>query len=55
MAMLSNNGMVFRHKMLNEVCDQFGIKRLFANPYHPQGNAMAEIFILSLKGPSQSS
>ena len=38
-AILSDNGTEFKNKILNEVCDQLSIKRLFANPFHPQGNA----------------
>ena len=39
MAILSNYGKEFKNKMLTEVCDQLGIKRLFTDPFHPQGNA----------------
>ena len=39
---LSNNGTEFKNEMLNEVCDQLGIKRLFTNPFCPQGNAKVE-------------
>ena len=35
---LSDNGTEFKSKVLNETCDQLGIKRLFSNPFHPQGN-----------------
>ena len=41
-AILSDNGTEFKNKVLNEVCDQLGIKRLFANPFHPQGNEKVE-------------
>ena len=29
-------------KVLNEICDPLGIKRLFSHPFHPQGNARVE-------------
>ena len=32
----------FRNKVLNEVCDQLDIKRLFSNQSHPKGNAKVE-------------
>ena len=38
MAILSDNVTEFKNKMLNDVCDQSGIKRLFASPFHPQGD-----------------
>ena len=41
-AILHDNGTEFRNKVLNEVCDQLGIKRLFANPFHQQDNAKVE-------------
>ena len=39
---LSDNGTEFKNKMLNKVCHQLGIKRLFVNPFQPQGNAKVE-------------
>ena len=41
-AILSDNSEEFKNKVLNEVHDQLGIKRLFANPFHPQGNTKVE-------------
>ena len=41
-AILSNNGKEFKNKVLNEACNQLGVKRLFSNPFHPQGNARVE-------------
>ena len=41
-AILSDNGTEFKNKVLNEVCDQSGAKRLFANPFHTQGNTKVE-------------
>ena len=32
-AILSDNGTEFKNRMLNEVCHQLSIKRLFANPF----------------------
>ena len=49
-ATLSDNGTEFGNKVLNEVCDQLGIKRLFSNPFHPQGNATVENVHNFLKG-----
>ena len=42
MAILSDNSTAFKNKMLNEVCEQLRIERLFNNPFHPQGNAKVE-------------
>ena len=42
MATISDNGTVFKNKVLNEVCDHPCIKRLFSNLFHPQGNAKVE-------------
>ena len=39
MAILHDNGTEVKNKMLNEVCHQLGIKRLFANLFHPQDKA----------------
>ena len=41
-AILSDNGAEFKNKILNESCNQLGIKKLFFNPFHPQGNARDE-------------
>ena len=41
-AILSDNCTDFKNKVLNEVCDQLGIKRLLSNPFHPQGNAKVD-------------
>ena len=41
-AILSDNGTEFKYKVLNEVCDQLGIKWLFSYPFNPQGNAKVE-------------
>ena len=54
-AILSGNSTEFKNKVLNEVCDQLGINNLFANSFHPQGNAKVENIQISLKGPSPSS
>ena len=45
-ANLSDNGTEFKNKVLNEVCNQLGIKRLFYNSFHPQGNVRIEMFII---------
>ena len=36
---LNYNGTEFKNKVLNKVCDQLHIKRLFSNLFHTQGNA----------------
>ena len=41
-AILSVNTTEFKNQVLNEVCDQLGIKRLSANQFHPQDNAKVE-------------
>ena len=41
-AILSNNGIKFKNKILNKACYHLGIKRLFSNPFHLQGNAKVE-------------
>ena len=38
-AILSDNDTEFKNKILNEICDLLGIKRLFSNLFHLQGNA----------------
>ena len=39
---LSYNSTEHKNKVINEAYDQIGIKRLFSNPFHPQGNAKVE-------------
>ena len=50
---LSDNGTYF--EVLNKVCNQLSIKRLFSNPFHPQGNAKVENVHNFLKEPSPNS
>ena len=50
-AILSDIGTDFKNQMLNEVCDHLGIKRLFANPFNPQGMQRWKMSTISLKGP----
>ena len=38
-----SGGTEFKNKVLNEACDQLGIKGLFSNLFHPQGNVRVEI------------
>ena len=42
-AILKDNDTEFKNNVLNEVCDQLGIKMLFSNPCHPQGTAKWKI------------
>ena len=48
-SILSDTGTEFKNKVLNEVCDQLGIERLFFNPFHPQSNAKVENVLNFLK------
>ena len=41
-AIPSDTGTESKNKDLNESCNQLGIKRLFSNLFHPQGNARVE-------------
>ena len=41
-AILSDNGTEFKNKVLNDIYDLLGMKPLFSNPFHPQGNAQVE-------------
>ena len=41
-AILSDSGTEFKNKVLNEMCDQLGIMRLFSNPFHLQDNSRIE-------------
>ena len=42
LAILTDNGTEFKNKVLNEICDQWHTKSLFANSFHLQGNAKVE-------------
>ena len=39
---LSDDGTEFKNTVLQDVCEQCGIKRLFSNSFHPQGNLRIE-------------
>ena len=39
---MTQKGTGFANTLLNEVCDQLSIKRLFSSPFHVQGNAKVE-------------
>ena len=41
-AFLSDNGTEFKNKAINETCNQLGIKGLFSNQFHSQGNSRIE-------------
>ena len=45
----ADNGTELKNKFLNKACNQLGIKRLFSNPFHPQGNAKVENVYIFLK------
>ena len=42
MAIVSYNSTEFKNEVLNDACDEIGIKMLYFNPFHPQGNAKVE-------------
>lgn len=46
--LLSDNGPQFRSLLLQEVCDVFGIDKIFSSPYYPQGDGNAERFMRTL-------
>ena len=41
-AHLSDNGTEFQNAVCTDACEQHDIKRLFSNPFHPQGNLRNE-------------
>ena len=41
-AILSDNGTELKNKVISEVCDQLGIKRLFSYPFNPQCNTKVD-------------
>ncbi|KAL8425993.1 hypothetical protein ACSSS7_008265 [Eimeria intestinalis] len=48
-ALLSDNGPQFTAELLKQLCTTFGIKKIFAAPYHPRGNSIVEAYMRSLK------
>ena len=38
-AILSDNETQLKNKAVNEASDQLSIKKLFSNPFHPEGNS----------------
>ena len=41
---LTDQGSHFKNKMLDELCNNFGIKHKLSSPYHPQTNELVERF-----------
>ena len=41
-AIRSDNGTKFRNAVLIDACEQLGIKRLYSNPFHLQGDSRIE-------------
>src|SRR6185295_9232744 len=41
---LTDQGSHFKNKMLDELCNKFGIKHRLSSPYHPQTNGLVERF-----------
>ena len=46
-AILGDNGTMFKNKVLTEVCDQLGIRRFFCNPFHYKVMQMWKMCIIS--------
>ena len=46
---LSDNGMEFKNKFMNQVLQQLGTDRNFSAPCHPQSNGKLEVFHKYLK------
>lgn len=46
--LLSDNGPSFRSHLLEALCKNFGIKKIFATAYYPQGDGYAERFMRTL-------
>ena len=47
--LLSDNGPQFVSEVLRQLCTVYGIKKVFASPYHPRGNALIESYMRTLK------
>ena len=41
---LSDNGTHFKNRLIQQICEKFGIKHKFSSPYHPQTNGLVERF-----------
>ena len=39
---LSDNGLEFKNKVIEGICDMYGIKQSFITPYHPASNGLVE-------------
>ena len=48
-ALLTDNGRQFTARLLRQLTDVYGIKRIFASPYNPRDNAIVESYMRSLK------
>ena len=48
-ALLTDNGRQFTARLLRQLTNMFGVKRIFASPYHPRSNAIVESYMRSLK------
>jgi hypothetical protein len=40
--LISDNGLEFANQQMIDFCTKYGIKQLFASPYHPQTNGLVE-------------
>ena len=47
--LLSDNGTHFANKIVCDFCVNTGVRKIFSTPYHPQGNAVVESFMRTLK------
>ena len=41
-SLVLNNALQFDNQAVRDLCDQFGIKKDFSAPYHPQSNGQVE-------------
>ena len=46
---LSDNGKEFNNAMLAQLCNIYGISKVFCAPYHPRGNSIVESYMRSLR------
>lgn len=46
--LLSDNGPSFRSRLLDTLCQNFGIEKIFSTAYYPQGDGYAERFMRTL-------
>ena len=47
--LLSDNGPQFVAAVLRDFCASVGVRKMYSNPYHPQGNSVVESYMRTLK------